>query len=499
MALARVWLLDEDAPVLRLAASAGASIDGQKWRRLNGDFSVIPLGQRKVGIVASSASMILIEDHAQKDPHIARPDWAKREGIRAFCGQPLLFRGQVLGVLAVFSRGPIDDTGASFLRSFADHCAVAIANARAFDELRRSRTELEQERDELRAEMSSSISTGPILGKSAAITEVRRKIELVAATDASVLIVGESGTGKELVATAVHEKSARAQAPIVRINCAAVPADLFESEFFGHARGAFTGAVKERAGKLQLAHQGSVFLDEVAEIPLRLQPKLLRAIQEHSFSRVGDDQTRNVDVRFIAATNRDLRAEVRAGRFREDLYYRLSVFPIAVPPLRDRRDDIALLAKRFLDDACRRYGKPKIALKPSDVALLERAPWRGNVRELMNVVERAVILAAGAHPRFDLALADQAAALPDRNVNRPAHQALDEEGRAGPTTSTRGKSTFLTARQWRERERDNLRAALAAADGRVYGAGGAAELLGMKATTLMSKLKALGITRRRTP
>ncbi|HEY4221260.1 MAG TPA: sigma 54-interacting transcriptional regulator, partial [Myxococcota bacterium] len=391
IALARIWLLD--GATLRLAASAGSSLGGEAWRRLDGDFSQIPLGQRKVGIVASTAKAVHIEDRAQSDPHIARPAWAKRERIRAFCGQPLLFRGQVLGVLAIFSRATIDVAAASWLRTFADHAAVAIANARAFEELERLRDVLVQERDALRAEFSSSVAAGPILGTSAALAEVRRRIELVAATDATVLVVGESGTGKELVATAVHEQSARRAQAIVRINCAAVPDELFESEFFGHARGAFTGAVRERAGKLQLADKGTVFLDEVAELPLALQAKLLRVLQEHTFSRVGEDQTRTVDVRFIAATHRDLRAEVRAGRFREDLYYRLSVFPIEIPPLRERVDDIAPLVRRFLEDVCRRYGRAPLPVRASDLALLERAPWGGNVRELMNVVERAVILA----------------------------------------------------------------------------------------------------------
>jgi transcriptional regulator with GAF, ATPase, and Fis domain len=474
VALARIWLVD--GAVLQLAASAGGSLAGEPWRRLNGDFAQIPLGQRKVGIVASTGKGLLIGDNAQSDPQIARPDWAKREKIRAFCGQPLVFRGQVLGVLAVFARAPIDDVAAGWLRTFADHAAVAIANARAFEELGRLRDALERERDDLRAEMASSVATGPIVGPSAALAEVRRRIELVAATDATVLVVGESGTGKELVATAVHEKSARRAQPIVRINCAAVPADLFESEFFGHARGAFTGAVRERAGKIQLADKGTVFLDEVAEIPLSLQAKLLRLLQEHTFSRVGEDQTRSVDVRFIAATNRDLRAEVSAGRFREDLYYRLSVFPVAIPPLRERRDDIAPLARRFLDDVARRYGRGRLSLRQSDVALLEAQPWRGNVRELANVVERAVILATGRTPRFDLALADE------------RHDELV------PATSAKSRR-FHTAREWRELERENLRAAVVAAGGRIYGDGGAAELLGVKPTTLVSKLAALKVPR----
>jgi transcriptional regulator with GAF, ATPase, and Fis domain len=476
VALARIWLLADDT--LRLAASAGGSIVtsggvAEQWTRLDGAFSVIPLGQRKVGVVAATGSALLVEDHAQTDPHIARPDWAKREKIRAFCGQPLVFRGQVLGVLAVFSRQAIDATAAGWLRTFADHAAVAIANARAFEQLEQLRGALEQERDDLRAELATG-AAGPLIGPSAALAEVRRRIELVAPTDATVLVLGESGTGKELVATAIHEASARRAQPIVRVNCAAIPAELFESEFFGHVKGAFTGALRDRAGKVQLAHRGTLFLDEVAEIPLALQPKLLRVLQERAFERVGDEQTRTADVRFVAATNRDLGAEVRAGRFREDLYYRLAVFPIEIAPLRARPEDIAPLARRFVDAACARFGRAPLPLRPSDVALLAAQRWPGNVRELMSFIERAVILSDKTRLRLDLAFA---------------------ESPGVPTTPSPAARGFVTVREWRARERDNVRAALAAADGRIYGPRGAAELLGVKPTTLASRLKALGIAR----
>jgi transcriptional regulator with GAF, ATPase, and Fis domain len=277
----------------------------------------------------------------------------------------------------------------------------------------------------------------------------------------------------------VHRRSKRAGRPLVKVNCAAVPRELYESEFFGHARGAFTGALRDRAGRFELADGGTLFLDEVGEIPLDLQAKLLRVLQEGELERVGEAHTRKVDVRVIAATNRDLRAEAEAGRFRQDLYYRLSVFPIELPPLRRRVEDIPPLAEHFLALAARKLGRPKPRLTLADAQRLQRYPWPGNVRELQHVIERAVIIADGARLVIELP-ADPAAALPQ----------------ARPSPLRDHDDRVLTDAEVRRLEADNIRAALRRTAGKVSGPGGAAELLGIKPTTLASRIKALGLSPR---
>ncbi len=274
----------------------------------------------------------------------------------------------------------------------------------AYGEIARLKEELERERDYLREEVSVSMNLGRIVGGSPALRAMLARIEAVADTPANVLIVGETGTGKELVAHAIHTRSSRASGPLVKVNCASIPAELFESEFFGHVRGAFTGAHRDRVGRFQLADGGTIFLDEVGEIPLALQGKLLRVIQEREFERVGDDTTRVVDVRVIAATNKDLEKAVEAGEFREDLYYRLSVFPVQVPPLRRRADDVVQLAVHFLEQVCRDFGRSCPQLTQAQAEALQAYAWPGNIRELKNVIERAVILSSGETLRLDLSL-----------------------------------------------------------------------------------------------
>ena len=504
LALARIWLtglgdICDACPMrpecpdqticLHLRASAGSPRNEAReaWANLAGAFRRFPLGVRKVGRIAASGEPLLIADLSHDATWIARPEWVRSEAIRSFAGQPLVFRDEVMGVLAVFGRDPIDARAFESLRAFAAQTAVAIANARAFDELATLRAQLEVERDYLREEVRAARAHGAILGESAALQTVLEQIELVAPTDANVLILGESGTGKELVAQSIHEHSGRAGAALVRVNCAAVPRDLFESEFFGHARGAFTGAVRDRVGRFEVANGGTLFLDEVGEIPLELQGKLLRVLQEGSFERVGEDRTRTVDVRVVAATNRDLRGEVDAGRFREDLYYRLAVFPIEVPPLRHRRDDIGRLATAFLAATAQRLGKPGLRLTTADLRALERRDWPGNVRELQSVIERAAILGRGT--RLDL----DAALPPPRDRETPrAISARD----VAPASVATAEVEIETEADRKRRERANLEAALVAAGGRIYGAGGAAQRLGMKPTTLASRIKALGIERR---
>ncbi len=360
VALARIWLLaspSESAQegVLRLAASAGNPAGGSaNWSRLDGAHQIVQLGAGKVGQIAATGNPILLEHADEDDRWVVDQRWIVEEGIKSFAGHPLMFRGDVLGVLGLFSRERLTQADFDWLRAFADQTAIAIANARAFEEIENLRRRLELENRYLREEIDQLHSFGSIVGRSDALSKVLEQIELVAPTRASVLILGESGTGKELVARAIHQRSTRAERPLVKVNCAAVPRELFESEFFGHTVGSFTGALRDRVGRFQLADGGTLFLDEVGDIPLDAQGKLLHALQDGRFERVGEDETRKVDVRLIAATNRDLQSDIAAGRFRQDLFFRLSVFPVHVLPLRERPDDIPLLIQHFLKKACRR-------------------------------------------------------------------------------------------------------------------------------------------------
>jgi PAS domain S-box-containing protein len=336
--------------------------------------------------------------------------------------------------------------------------------------------------DERRSDVDSTNTApeengfGDIIGQSAGLRRVLGQVHLVAPSVASVLITGESGTGKELIARAIHGGSARSRAQMVKVNCAAIPETLFESEFFGHVKGAFTGAAKDRPGRFELADGGTLFLDEIGALPLDMQAKLLRVLQEREIERVGDTHTRSLNVRIITATNLDLRKEVDAGRFRQDLFYRLSVFPIEIPPLRNRREDIAPLTDHFVEQSARRMGLPVPRISQSEINKLMEYGWPGNVRELQNAVERAVIISQGGPLQFD---------LPD----------LMQGGPANSTTAT-SKGPVLTQEQLKRQERENIAAALKQTGGKVFGPNGAAELLGMKPTTLASRIAALGLNRR---
>ncbi len=269
----------------------------------------------------------------------------------------------------------------------ADHLAAAIANARMVDEIAALKSRLEVENEYLREEVNVGSSFGDLVGASPAITLVTRQIELVANTDSTVLILGESGTGKEVVAREIHRCSRRANRPLIKVNCAAIPRELYESEFFGHSKGSFTGALRDRIGRFELADGGTLFLDEIGEIPLDMQAKLLRVLQEGELERIGEERTRRVDVRIIAATNRNLRLEAEEGRFRQDLYYRLSVFPLELPPLRKRLEDVPLLAEHFLKHLSRQIGNAKFKLSLSNIQDLQRYDWPGNVRELQHELD----------------------------------------------------------------------------------------------------------------
>ena len=352
---------------------------------------------------------------------------------------------------------------------------------KAYAEIQRMKKRLEAENLYLQEEINSDFKFKDIIGQSVAVKQLLQQVELVAPTAASVLITGESGTGKELVARAIHERGDRSERPLIRVNCAAIPAELFESEFFGHVKGSFTGAVKDRAGRFELADGGSIFLDEVGEIPIALQSKLLRVLQEGQYERVGDERTRKVDVRLIAATNRNLQEEVAAGNFREDLYFRLNVFPVHVVPLRERVDDIPLLTQHFLGTLSRKLNMPEPGLTHGSVKQLQSYPWKGNIRELQNVIERAIILSQGGSLQFDLPGNEVSPAV----INNIAADSGDEAKEADTEPYTEVERIA--------RDKENIMRALQLCDNKISGAGGAAELLGIKPTTLASRLKNMDI------
>jgi transcriptional regulator with GAF, ATPase, and Fis domain len=402
----------------------------------------------------------------------------ERDAIMTVVSVPAVVGGTTVGLIAFHSRArvPVPADWLGRLKLLADLVAGALARClaererqRAYDELARVKAAIERERDYLREEIRLDWNYDSIIGASEPLRRTLGLVDAVAGTGATVLLRGESGVGKELFARAIHARSTRKDGPLVIVNCASIPKDLFESEFFGHVRGAFTGAVKDRVGRFELADGGTLFLDEVGEIPIELQAKLLRVLQERELERVGDERTRRVDVRVIAASHRDLDAEVAAGRFRRDLYYRLTVFPIDIPPLRERRDDVVVLAEHFLRLLARDDG---LVLSDADRERLVAYDWPGNVRELGHVIERAVILSPRPPLRLDLAL--PALAAPPPPAARPG---------------------LLTQDDLRALERQSLLVALEASGWRIGGARGAAVTLGVHPSTLRDRMRALGIKR----
>ncbi|MCX2980749.1 PAS domain-containing protein [Halieaceae bacterium IMCC14734] len=377
-----------------------------------------------------------------------------------YTSTPILEGDEIVGVVVIF-------------RDISEKKADRKRLMEVLEEVETLKNRLEQENAYLQEEISIEYNNHRIIGRSAGVQNTIRQINLVAPTGATTLIVGESGTGKELIARSIHEQSERSERPLIRVNCAAVPEDLFESEFFGHVKGAFTGATGDRPGRFELADGGTLFLDEVAEIPLHLQGKLLRVLQEQQFERVGESATRHVDVRIVAATNKDLRQLVDAGKFREDLYFRLNVFPITSVPLRERREDIPLLAQLFLQKAATRAHKPDLKISLSEIEKLGSYHWPGNIRELENVIERQVILAQGDAIRMD--------------------DSLISSDQIGARTSLQPLGELESEPQNKQRQRRNILMALEKSQGKVFGKEGAAELLGIKPTTLASRIKKLHI------
>ncbi len=379
-----------------------------------------------------------------------------------YTSTPIFEMGRLVGAVVLF-------------RDIRERQRTEARLREALSEVEQLQRRLEMENQYLQEELNAHANHHEIVGKSPVVNHLIQQIELVAATDANVLVTGESGTGKELIARAIHASSRRADRPLIRVNCAAVPRELFESEFFGHRKGAFTGAVSNRVGRFELADGGTLFLDEVGEIPLELQSKLLRVLQDRQFEAVGDNRTKAVDVRVIAATNRDLRAMVEQGTFREDLYFRLNVFPIRSVPLRERIDDIPLLASHFLKRASQAFNKPDVRMPLAQVELLKQYAWPGNIRELQNVIERQTIVAREGRISFEevLAAAGQAPRTSSMSVLPEAEPTADED--------------------WQRQMKRNVIGVLTRTAGKVSGEGGAAQLLGLKPTTLASRLKKWGI------
>ncbi len=469
-------LREREAKLARLVDGAmDAIVD------LNGEFVVTHANAAAESVFGSSPGELegktflpmLDDDSARKLRGLARALDARPRGRRAsWVAGGLTGRstgGELFPAEASMSRSQ-DGHGAA-------HYTLILRNVNERLEAERAIEVLASEAEYLRARLPSGGKATGMIGESRAMLAMRAKIEEVAATDATVLVTGETGTGKELVADALHELSTRSGKRLIKVNCGAIPESLIESEFFGHEAGAYTGATRAREGRFTLADGGTLFLDEVGELPLGLQPKLLRVLQSGQFEAVGSSRTRSVDVRIVAATHRDLAAEVQAGRFREDLYYRLAVFPIHVPPLRERKDDLPLLVRSLLKKIAERMGKTLEA--PSDFAIAQLATyeWPGNVRELINVLERAVITARAG-------VADFGRALPEAPRSSP-----------GPT-STAGETKgprVLTFDELRDLERRNFELALEQCAGTIAGPSGAAALLGMKPSTMRSRLQALGV------
>ncbi|MDH4369335.1 MAG: sigma 54-interacting transcriptional regulator [Nitrospira sp.] len=475
-AFARIWLLGPGdlcadchkaadctnrARCLHLKASAGLYTD------LNGEYRRIPLGALKIGKIAQGFGPMQTND-VLGDDRLPNKQWMKDNGLQSFAGYPLVFRGDVLGVIAMFGRRPLSDEEFERLDIFANQAAVAIKNAQLFTEVAQLKTRLEAENLYLREEVKSQNNFEEIIGDSPSIMTVLRQIEQVAPTDSTVLLRGDTGTGKELMARAIHNLSPRKARSLVKVNCGAIPANLVESELFGHEKGSFTGALQRRIGRFELADGGTIFLDEVGELPLDAQVKLLRVLQEREIERIGSGHSIKVDVRVIAATNRDLYAAVKAGSFRADLLYRLNVFPIEVPSLSARALDIPLLVNRFVGKFSGKIGKKIDGVSESTMERLMKYAWPGNIRELENVIERATILSKGPLLQIDDVML---------------------QGNSGPL--------LPIADSLEEVERGHILRILQNVDWVIEGKQGAAARLGLHPNTLRSRMQKLGIKKPR--
>ena len=440
----------------------------------------MPPGDSHVGCVFKTQRFLLRRDLATEREY-PMEDRALEDGVRSYVIVPLVTRGVAIGALAVASVKPnqYSESDAAFLGEAAGQIALALENMKAYEEIAALKARLEHENVYLQEEIHREHNFVEMVGSSPALLAVLRQVDRVAPTDSTVLVSGETGTGKELIARAIHDRSARRGRPLVKVNCSAISAGLVESELFGHVKGAFTGALERRIGRFELADGGTIFLDEVGELPPETQVKLLRVLQEREFEPVGSNRSLRVDVRVIAATNRSLEDAVCAGRFRADLFYRLNVFPLAVPPLRERASDVPQLVMFFVARFAKKFGKGVDAVSPETMERLTRYAWPGNVRELQNIIERGVVLSEG--PTLELG----PGLLPRSAAGAPSAEA--PASRAVPSS---GLDTLLE-----EVERNHILAALEQAGGVLEGARGAAKLLKLHPNTLRSRMEKLGIRR----
>jgi formate hydrogenlyase transcriptional activator len=442
----------------------------------------VPASESHVGWVFQNRRPLLRHDLARGRENQAE-EQAYADGVRSFAIVPMTVRDRAIGTLAVASTtaGQYDEADVGFLQEVANQVGLAVENMLAYEEIAALKGRLERENAYLKEEIQREHNFVEMVGSSPALLAALAKVDKVAPTDTTVLIYGETGTGKELVARAVHSRSRRKERPLVKVNCSAISAGLVESELFGHVKGAFTGALERRIGRFELADGGTIFLDEIGELPLETQVKLLRVVQEQEFEPVGSSTTKRVDVRVIAATNRQLAQSVAEGRFRADLFYRLNVFPLEAPPLRERLSDVPQLAAFFLTRYARKFGKSVDSISEAAMERLRSYAWPGNVRELQNVIERAVVLATDRVLDIDPELTPTGPAAGAPAIT-PAAPARDE--------STEGLAGVLEGV-----ERAHILAALQQSGGVVDGARGAARLLKMHPNTLRSRMEKLGIKR----
>jgi formate hydrogenlyase transcriptional activator len=458
-----VMLPDSEQHQLR-----GYALDFPETRGFAKESSLQPVEGSLTGRVFTTGKPVVIGTRADAMGVLETPE-ILAEDIESVCVLPLISRNRTLGVLALGSRveNSFSPDDVDFLLRAAGQVAIAVENALAFREIAELKDKLAQEKLYLEDEIRGEMDFEGIVGQSSALRHVLHLVETVAPSDSTVLLLGETGTGKELIARAVHERSRRKERTFVKLNCAAIPTGLLESELFGHERGAFTGAIAQKIGRLELADQGTLFLDEVGDIPIEIQPKLLRALQEREFERLGSNRTKKVDVRLVAATNRDLEKMMENREFRSDLYYRLNVFPIRIPPLRERPEDIALLVRYFIQKYGRRMQKQIESIPAAAMRKLSNWHWPGNIRELENFIERSVILT-------------------HRTVLQAPIAELSNNGRTVPVLDTREVN-----------ERDEIVRILKVTSGRVSGPDGAAARMDIKRTTLISRMKKLGIDPRK--
>src|SRR3984885_9231302 len=467
------------------------ALDFPQGKGLIHEEMIVPMDGSIAGKAFRSRQPLVLDRDGMKEFDSPTAQMMRDEGVRSIVSMPLITHDRVLGTISLaslrdsaFQQGDVD-----LLVQVAGQVAIAVENALAFQEIAILKNKLAQEKLYLEDEIRSEMNFDEIVGEGAALRAVLKQVETVAPTDSTVLITGETGTGKELIARAIHELSPRRERTFVKVNCAAIPTGLLESELFGHERGAFTGAISQRIGRFELCDGGTIFLDEVGDIPLELQPKLLRVLQEQEFERLGSSRTLRTDARLIAATNRDLDQFVAEGKFRSDLYYRLNVFPVRVPALRERPEDIPLLVRHFVQQFSRRLGKAIDAIPAETMTALTRYPWPGNIRELQNVIERAVILTNG--PVLSVHIDDLRAPSP------PALPLSTPNGHAASTQiSAASRQDLRSALE--ESERQQIMAALEKSNWVVAGPDGAAARLGLKRSTLQSRMGKLGIRISRT-